>query len=631
MENLVRNSAKYGTNREPDTFIVHLDLDVHESAPDLYRVQVWDNLTAYSDGLFERFEENYARSLIDEESGEIAAEEWGFQEMLTCGDFLINRTDESPGLNGDREVPSIKPVKVGDHLGVGFELCRARVVAVVSYPSVPFLSSLEGDEVHRSGIRRFESIQELTRPDGSYQYALVDAKNAVQWGTLLEMISRFHRQLPNRLLLVTSPEQCSDLSACVRRWEREVFELDQGLPERRVFVASEAELAQAAQEGCESFILAVAQQWLRASKGLRSGETKVRLVVSIQGDRKATEEKWIACARRAEEATPDVLALFELYVVRFPESADPYVVYPSRVGYKELTRLFDSEPHTFLLYDNHRCLLRSREWSHPDLRFWQSWGAKSLRTLQLIDNPPADEFHFALLLLGLVEAGLTRVILIDERVGEAAMQLSGREFDRMTQQILHDKLNAAGCFPLYSVRDQQTRTFISSRIEEAVKADQEAARAGGGAAAPKLPLPSGEGLVFEDVSKSGVMFRVPQPTDDDENDVSEVAVRALGDPALGCEFVVIHQGVIDRVHEVPSCEDGRSASRDWLRDLYSITPSVVITSGRGRRVRHAPKDCPFLEFSIVKLGTYPEVSKYDLVSALVSAKGIETAEVNREE
>ena len=82
---------------------------------------------------------------------------------------------------------------------------------------------------------------------------------------------------------------------------------------------------------------------------------------------------------------------------------------------------------------------------------------------------------------------------------------------------------------------------------------------------------------------------------------------------------MIHQGVIDRLVD----KSNLSKDKEWpgLKWLYSLVPVVVITSGRGKTLRNVPQTMPFLEFSIVRENTYPEISKYHLARALFSTTG----------
>jgi hypothetical protein len=196
------------------------------------------------------------------------------------------------------------------------------------------------------------------------------------------------------------------------------------------------------------------------------------------------------------------------------------------------------------------------------------------------------------LLLNLLESALTSVVIVDERVADAVLD----EDQGITRGVL-EALFKSGCFPVFSVRTKETAlpVFVSDAIESRGRrlADRK----------NKGRLAEGEGIYLGDVT----VLKAQSPFGSETRDL------------CAADLVVVHQGVIDRLAD----RLGLAKDEEWpgLKHIDSFAPSVVITSGRGKTLRHIPQTIPFLEFSIIRDNTYAEVSKYHLVRALLSTTG----------
>jgi hypothetical protein len=192
-----------------------------------------------------------------------------------------------------------------------------------------------------------------------------------------------------------------------------------------------------------------------------------------------------------------------------------------------------------------------------------------------------------LFVLNLLESALLDIVVIDERVAEATFEKSA-SFSKGPLGALRK----AGCFPVYSIWNNDARTFVSDWIEFVDKAQSDTG---------DVHLADGEGLHFE----SSPFIKAQR------------ADGSKADDLYSADCVLIHQGVIDRLQK------DQKWQKDWHESqLLAITPRLVITSGRGKTLRHVSPTLPFVDFSIVRDCTYPvaSVSKYHLTRALLSAR-----------
>jgi hypothetical protein len=233
--------------------------------------------------------------------------------------------------------------------------------------------------------------------------------------------------------------------------------------------------------------------------------------------------------------------------------------------------------------------LEESGWFRQGIEFRQATDRNKI--FENIQSPPAAGFRFEYFLLSLLEAGLQKIIVVDDRIAKESVNIRG-ENNGFAPSLL--RLNAIRCYPVYSIGTVSTREFIA----EVLRPIEEF-------------LPSEEKLCLTDPSQSCLVEFVQKQSRLESR--SEVNLRSTGE--LQADFIVLHQGIIDAVI-APQVKD-----QSWFQNLYQIAPMIVITSGRGNRLDHVPDDTPFLEFAVVQDALSSEPSKYHLSRALGSIKG----------
>lgn len=255
-----------------------------------------------------------------------------------------------------------------------------------------------------------------------------------------------------------------------------------------------------------------------------------------------------------------------------------------------------------LVLDNHGAVFRSPPRGvrvyHPVS------GSEQVALFQVLEHPPADPLARAFLVYSMVEALLTRVIVVDERVGEAMIEKDAAGMDTVFGKKTMS-LQRVGVFPLYTIHSEAPGP---RRLSHQLSVAIESVLAG------ELDI-SGRS-----VAKEAGLVLTPRSYDPDSIDVRPVVIQSFDvkiASARECEpdCIVVHEGVVDQVHDREGWPLGAH------RQLHSICPWVVRTSGRGSGARHLGRELPFLEFSELSDTVYRQMDKVSLGKALLSLRG----------
>jgi len=595
LENVLRNSAKYGVGQ--DALEVHIEvedkddladdtagrrqardhLEVHievEDKDDRYLITLWDNLSP-QDGSDRvgRMQKRLKEEIIDKDTGEFKAESYGIHEIKHCARMLVHPYEDRLFVHVNDEkyhIWAIEKENDGNkYLAYQFILQKPRLLALVN----PTESGASQDwfEAEKIGVYKVSDREQLLQH--AYQIAAVFVDEDMG-ENVLQFIGKHHRELPYRLLLIA--QQLVNLE-------------DYGIPRSRVHVCRPDEIQLPRntpdKQQAESLLVQVYELWLKKFKP-RDKDQKWQLVVAFE------REKGHCCftlwQERLEQLQSDVV---DVHLIRtWPSSSTGACVQWSSTNLNSdgLGRQIRNCPGSHIVFDNHGTLLRALNHSNirPQLACYHEIGANNLKIYQALESPPPSGFPFKWFVIGLVEAALTDILVLDERIAESTLNDNGFN-------ITLRNFRQAGCYVTYSVQktESQNREFISDRI---------------GAWNESCDLiPNDEGLWLGDASARAMV--VLDPYDSLTCDRKVEIAKA--------DFIVLHQGVVDRLHNRGRWEESA------LEKLYGMAPSVVITSGRGKMVRHLPSDMPFLEFSILKDNLYPQLSKYHLMRAMFSTQG----------
>ncbi|MEM4282798.1 MAG: hypothetical protein QXN89_03965 [Candidatus Woesearchaeota archaeon] len=579
IENMMRNSAKYGIRKDKMNIYIQL-----EDKGTFYLVTVWDDLSpAQRNGkdIVADLNEKLKERLIDE-MGEMVAESRGIHEMKKCAAILVSPFEKELNFNQydlNGQLLHIQAVEKSyngqEYLGYQFFLQKPRLVTIVG--------EKVNEVANRVGVFTAELEDLIKHPP---QIALIFESEKLKLSDILSFISQNHHLLPYRILLVRGEG---------------IREDDQfhNLPHNRAAFCNQSDIQFPSNTGSmeewEKFVIDVHKLWLKK----RYGDNKYMLAINIDRDpNHIAFTRWGNCLKNFW--LDDILDIFVTCARQQGGWQGIRAVNPQQ------SQLLNKQPdkqksclmsqineryQNVLLYDNHGALTLALGIDRSLCRFYHETGIKvALRLSQALESPPETPFAFNWFVLGLLEAGLTTVVIVDERLGEATF---GAEQGFNKGDGLLGRLREAGIFPIYKFNG----IFISDALESTNNRWIERGFMG---------VIHSEGMQVND----GVSICAQKPDGTYEQ-------------LENADVIIIHQGVIDRLHEMGKWQE------NFVNKLYQSSPSVIITSGRGKTLRHVPVTMPFLEFSIIRACTYAELSKYHLVRAIKSVVGSKKKEVNK--
>jgi hypothetical protein len=261
-----------------------------------------------------------------------------------------------------------------------------------------------------------------------------------------------------------------------------------------------------------------------------------------------------------------------------------------------------ASPKACVYFDNHgntlgnKCLgLETMANKQDELAVYHGFGAGNLSLFHLLERPPADPFALRYLVLGLLEAALTNVFILDERVAEATVRDPDGRPD-FPNGLLTD-LNRSRVFPLYTVRCRPDRGKAPYCLSPAVRNESSHGENF-----------QNEGAYFADADGAGIRATLSARKADIDQNVTDAS-------SVEADVLVVHEGVVDRLDKDGIWRTGFAGA------LYGAVPAVVRTSGRGSEPRGLPGSMSFLEFSEVSWATYQSMNKYLLAKPLLGSVG----------
>ncbi len=515
-------------------------------------------------------------------------------------------------------------------------------------------------------VRRF-GLDDLANTGAQFGVILdSDGHSAV--AETLSKIASLHKALPYRLMVVTNKAQVwralleKQEDGGFGRPDFRPFTHGQHIPNRRLHIIGNEDglltflrnsetgpgCAYLGAEGWQAIVIRIYDAWLRAYKALPDGVDSWKVCIGFEHGGAPLAARWKRGMHYFSHANNPCISI---HVVSYDKPPNKGGV-PSRefslnspfnssegmpnVEALEQAKIVERRPATLsgkqiLAFDNHGEMFERI--AEPDVplsesaRFHQKIGLKdSLSLFQTLESPPGSPFPFAWLIYSLTEAALTTVVILDERVAQATLgalneQAAGPERMFVDRERRYHK---AGVFPLLSFRCGRDGGsgyhFISERIAQAARCTAEWREATlpktvmavakeqwnycwNGRASSQPP----EGLTVGDTCCRVGAAMI---------EANGLEVTSLTDT----DVLVIHEGVTDILERQGLWKpDGSEVDL-----LYTVTPCVVRTSGRGRETRHLQSQLPFLEFTELSENTYRSLNKYALCKALLSTTGVRT-------
>jgi len=246
-------------------------------------------------------------------------------------------------------------------------------------------------------------------------------------------------------------------------------------------------------------------------------------------------------------------------------------------------------------------------------------GSGQIDLFHTLESPPGDPFGLAYLLYSTVEASLMRIVIVDERVAEAMINEENVLFGD-----LHTKLLNARIYPMFQIQPgtESDTIPLSPAVGEALANVQDEfnrynkkTRVQNGKFGLKKgesDLSTGEGFhLGDDAPKS----RAIRPFMKEQITSRTVLLSAIA-PISYVDALVIHEGVADII----SSKLGDDWDSSDILAVFSETPGIIRTSGRGSQTRHLDSSLPFVEFTVVGATTYQNLNKVGLSRSLLGVR-----------
>jgi hypothetical protein len=456
-------------------------------------------------------------------------------------------------------------------------------------------------------------------------------------------IARYRDYLPYRILILDKDSDESNVSAGGKAY-------DYGL--RGAVTLSDCSLLESistakSDEDAKKIILLVYREWLLKWKP-HPNQEPWHLWIGLERQAKQVEQEWA----HAEQCLSDDTSLLRLMVQSYSSAnkigfatnsiQDVYnscsensdADNPSSVSSAQ--KYWDGErsrprlTKKALLFDNHgNCFPQAYEVGkatslETSTRFYQNLsGAVSPELFRMLSRPPKDKFMFRFFIYSLLEASLTDVGVVDERLAWSLVEGVGSDYanNRFAEDLLeHQK---AGIFPVFRFRHNEPSQnedvghytlMHKERLEKSMKSvrndqiDQSSNN-----------LLNGEGITFstKDKSVSEIALITPRGNDGDGGGPFELY-------KLKPDVILIHEGAMDILAAQGVLwvdESDRENHVNQLQALYELAPMIIRTSGRGRKSSWLGEHLPFIEFGQVSSGLLTARNKFSLVRGLLGSVG----------
>ena len=541
LESMIRNSAKYGKGKmDQHTYVIRIDV---EEKAEHYKLTVCDNFSRCDGDLVSTIQDKIKEPIVDSH-GVISTRSLGIAEMREACNFLIHPCGEDYPAFKDKqgnvyplwsECPSFVDCGTGtvdvpercavscdcNHLTYTFNLAKPLMLGLVNYHC-----ELPGGS-NRNGIHKIDYKMLVTKK-GTFQFVIIyDANDEI-----ITFINKNAYALPQRILLVNHNVKESPYNPFAGKVT--------GCRAEEICTDSTA----------EQMIISVYEAWIR-NKWLINDCAHLY----ITSEREVTNDFFTKWKPRIEQ-TRVLIDRVKLSLIK-----------TAKAGNKEVVRRDTEIPEDTiclaLLYDNHKRLSQDLSERTQKRFFVHDTGSNNKKIFETISAPPAGNFAFDFFLLGLIEAALTRVIIIDERVASNSIR-TGKYLD--CEPLL--ELNDCQCFPVLFL-DGKRDVGITDKVK----------------------------IQFDSVA----------------DNCRAVALDLDTIRKMNADFVIVHYGLMETHQQILG----------QIEQLNNIARSVVIATGRGAGTIKDEfiRPLPFLEFSAIQSNCYPSISKYHLVRALMSTKG----------
>jgi len=525
LENMIRNSAKYGLNRKKINLEVTISCELNEEKG-VYNVEIYDNLSLAKNkerNIIKEIQEKIDKDILAPQTGEPNYEDMGIAEMKESARMLIDpyKKNKDSIINGN------------DALRVGKAKCN-------------FLKYM-----FHLMIPRLMTVISSKKYDVPLSEGILYKKNA----------DIFLSSAYNSFLFIISKKK--NIPSNIKRWNFPYHRLE--FEENNTFDMS----------NWKELFLEKYYTWIKESL-LKEKNIKYNLIISFAREKEASRWNTIKIPKF------DNLGIHIVWTTKEHDNFCFKNLINSCVYNNNEEFLNDVKSNKLIIiYDNHENFtgfIKSPKINKNPL-FSHKLGSGHEKIFGLLDNPPTDPFLLKYLLLNLWETAITKIMIIDERIAESYLTVKLKkeiiDVDKVKDDEQYLKIT-----PIFYIEINNQKYFVSKKVQSAFKKT------------PKEKSNQLAGLKL--IEKNWEII----------NGINKKY-----------EICVIHQGVVDE------CIVPNIKNENWFNGYENIFNHFVVTSGRGKFIKHLPKDLAFIEFSVLKETLLNDRSKLHLFKALSMTKG----------
>lgn len=418
-ENVIRNGAKYGKNKANHLNLnVYLDTKGFEQEHEFIRVRVWDDHSTYNAEQFEyicqffpqRCHPKWIKAQAEDRwriignSGELVSGGFGIKEMRIAAawlrkaclnDAFMGKEDLSPSLlrpiivTNSGEFINEQPETLNSDVYMGYEFYMLKPKEVLIVDSeLKEIENQAKNNLQMKGIDLFTDDLTKAFQRRFHHYAcIIKAQDLEQYRDWMDVINKRRDQLPSVLMLVSN-----DMS--IESDERPLasVELD---------MTSYQSLKEKLIKGQNSILILEAyQRWIK--KNLEPPE-KLTLVLHLKPSENISAPK-------------NVMELWKITAQDFNQEFANWTM----VAYSDEApeRYIHTEDSELIVYDYHEIWKKNDANKVSKSIFYESCHSNQPTQIVLF-NPPDDRWVRFRIALGLVEAAITKVAIVDERIFKA--------------------------------------------------------------------------------------------------------------------------------------------------------------------------------------------------------------------
>ena len=533
LENIIRNAAKHSyTNKERDLKI-HIALT--EGVQD-YQVEIWDSVSKSHIGddeqesLVARINKSIQAPIIDETSS-IKRGNWGIAEMKIASAYLQKKDLGLLGGTGRDNYKFIEaseePTIDGGILKYTFCLQKPKEVAIWDLRSEGMLR--DSDKFRRNSIF-VKNVMDFS--DTDYEFLAIIPDKGEKRKVLDEVLQNIEK-LPYRLFFAA--ESIDNLKRIVPLQNLSTRDMEDD-------------------NGSQKFKIRLYAEWIKHLRDkIRNDTTNKRILLYL----KLTERE---SQGNGAHFSP-YLKTYYKYLI--PSEIDtPNELGSAAQGWngfrnevlndeclnKIIASICLEKEAIDTSFNNTLLVAYPRHLSIPSYSMkciYKENLSGASPHFNLFASPPADIYMFKKLALWLVENGLIRIAIVDERIVKCLWNYSS-------------SLNDSGIF------------LVSQITKEGM---------------PPLPI--------------GVNCSWNRLSEDDNGNIT-LSRKTLNSryETIVVDMLVIHQGILDKMKRDGFWKDEDGATR-WIAKIKEKIPFVVVTSGRGKP-DEVPENAKFVPFSDIQ-------------------------------